>query len=145
MIMQFEIDPRGEYYRVCPYCKDEFIAKHLSRKYCKEKNGKNDWCKNRYKRIVKNNTTNNPTEDYEPDIVINVAKLERLLNGARTKLVKDKELFKIKYNFNAYTTESPVYRDNFYSVIVDSYSVEIVSVNRKGACYKITNLDYYKT
>ena len=46
-------DPRGEYKRVCPYCFEPFIADHMSRIYCESQNGKKDFCKNRYKRLVK--------------------------------------------------------------------------------------------
>ena len=46
-------DPRGEYKRTCPYCDKEFTANHMNREFCPEKNGKIDYCKNRYKRIAK--------------------------------------------------------------------------------------------
>ena len=46
-------DPRGEYKRTCPYCDKEFTANHMNREFCEEKNGKIDYCKNRYKRIAK--------------------------------------------------------------------------------------------
>jgi ribosomal protein S27AE len=46
-------DPRGEYKRTCPYCEKEFTANHMNREFCPEKNGKIDYCKNRYKRIAK--------------------------------------------------------------------------------------------
>jgi len=50
--MSNQIDPRGEYTRVCPYCKESFIADHLSRFYCPEKNGIQNQCKHRQKRIM---------------------------------------------------------------------------------------------
>lgn len=46
-------DPRGEYLRICPYCDDEFVADHMNREFCPEKNGIKNWCKNRFKRISK--------------------------------------------------------------------------------------------
>jgi hypothetical protein len=46
-------DPRGEYIRVCPYCHETFIALHMNRFYCPEKNGIKDFCKARFKRLVK--------------------------------------------------------------------------------------------
>ena len=46
-------DPRGEYLRVCPYCHESFIATHMNRFYCPEKNGIKNFCKNRHKRLVK--------------------------------------------------------------------------------------------
>lgn len=47
------LDPRGEYKRVCPYCYDTFIATHMNRFYCPEKNGIKNFCKHRQKRLVK--------------------------------------------------------------------------------------------
>jgi hypothetical protein len=42
-------DPHGEYLRVCLYCHESFIAKHMNRFYCSEKNGIKNFCRNRYK------------------------------------------------------------------------------------------------
>ncbi len=46
-----EMDPRGEYQRVCPYCGESFTAHHMLQIYCPEKNGHLNYCKNRQKRI----------------------------------------------------------------------------------------------
>ena len=46
-----EMDPRGEYQRVCPYCGESFTAHHMHQIYCPEKNGHPNYCKNRQKRI----------------------------------------------------------------------------------------------
>lgn len=46
-------DPRNEYDRICPYCKDVFVADHLSREYCPSKEGIKNFCKNRFKRMKK--------------------------------------------------------------------------------------------
>lgn len=46
-------DPLGEYLKVCPYCGESFTAGHMNRQFCPEKNGFKDYCKNRYKRLVK--------------------------------------------------------------------------------------------
>jgi hypothetical protein len=46
-------DPRGEYKRVCPYCLEHFTVTHMNRYYCPEKNSKKDFCKSRFKRLVK--------------------------------------------------------------------------------------------
>ena len=52
--MTNNIDPRGEYTRLCPYCRESFVADHLSRFYCPDKNGRKNFCKNRQKRINDN-------------------------------------------------------------------------------------------
>ncbi len=46
-------DPRDEYIRICPYCVEEFIAGHMNRLFCPEKNGIINFCKNRWKRIAR--------------------------------------------------------------------------------------------
>jgi hypothetical protein len=58
-------DPRGEYVRICPYCEEEFIANHMLREYCPEKNGKKDYCKNRYKRILMNQNLEDQDDDVQ--------------------------------------------------------------------------------
>ena len=52
--MTNNFDPRGEYTRVCPYCRESFVADHLNRFYCPDKNGRKNFCKNRQKRINDN-------------------------------------------------------------------------------------------
>jgi|LauGreDrversion4_2_1035121.scaffolds.fasta_scaffold784156_2 hypothetical protein len=52
MIGEENPDPLGEYVKVCPYCGETFTAGHMNRKFCFEKNGFKDYCKNRYKRKI---------------------------------------------------------------------------------------------
>lgn len=47
-------DPRQEYGRICPYCKEEMTVNHMNRVYCPEKNGVKNFCKNRFKRLKNN-------------------------------------------------------------------------------------------
>ncbi len=42
-----KIDPESEYYRVCPECKREFIADHLSMKFCHNR------CRDHYHNRIK--------------------------------------------------------------------------------------------
>jgi hypothetical protein len=53
MAWQF-LDSREEYSRQCPYCLEYIIVDHMNRQYCPEKNGKKDFCKNRFKRLKNN-------------------------------------------------------------------------------------------
>ena len=134
-------DPIGEYIRTCPYCEDVFTAQHMNREFCPEKNGLKDYCKNRYKRLVRKGETADVI-NYDPDILINAVKLRKLLGSEKKKILEDKDLIKLNYNFDAYDSESPIHRANFYSVIVENYAIEIASVDRKGTFYKIWNLDF---
>ena len=129
-MVYLDIDPRGEYYRKCPYCNNEFTARHMNRLFCYEKNGMKDWCKNRYKRLVRKGEVSLDL-NYDPDIIFNAVKLKKLLGLEKMKIVEDKVLLKMKYNFDYYDSESPHHRNNFYSVIVENYAIEIVSVETK--------------
>lgn len=40
--------PPSEKKGVCKYCTESFEAKHLNRKFCPEKDGKLNWCRNKY-------------------------------------------------------------------------------------------------
>lgn len=53
MTLENFFDPRGEYKRICPYCKQAFVADHMNRIYCPEKNGIKNFCKHRFKRLKK--------------------------------------------------------------------------------------------
>lgn len=55
--MKFE-DVHGEYLRICLYCQEYFTADHMNRKFCPRKNVKNNFCKNRWKRLKQSNTYN---------------------------------------------------------------------------------------
>jgi hypothetical protein len=46
-------DPRGEYRRQCPYCLEYITVDHMNRIYCPERNGIENFCKNRFKRLKK--------------------------------------------------------------------------------------------
>ena len=43
------LDKTSEYYRICPYCREEFMADHMSREYCNDQCG--DDFNNRKKRL----------------------------------------------------------------------------------------------
>ncbi len=134
------MDPRGEYYRVCPYCKLQFTASHMNRDYCPSKNGKKDWCKNRYKRLVRKGETDYDIMQNEAEIRKNVKKIVPVLNGDKEKIVSQNVLFKINYNFDAFTTKTPRHKYNHYAVMVDDYSVELYTQSEKGTYYKIRHL-----
>lgn len=134
------MDPRGEYLRECPYCKLQFTANHMNRDYCPSKNGKKDWCKNRYKRLVRKGETDYDLMQHETNIRLNVKKIIRILNGAYEKIMSYKTLYDSDFNFDAYTITTPRHKHNHYAVMVDDYSVELYSQSEKGTYYKIRHL-----
>ena len=137
---ELDMDPRGEYMRECPYCKLQFTASHMNRDYCPSKNGKKDWCKNRYKRLVRKGETDYDIMQNEAEIRMNVKKIVPILNGDKEKIVSQNVLFKINYNFDAFTTKTPRHKYNHYAVMVNDYSVELYSQSEKGTYYKIRHL-----
>ena len=58
----------NEFVRTCPYCAEEFIADHMTRKFCPEKYGIEDWCKNKYKRVA-NAMTKQVQEEPPPEVI----------------------------------------------------------------------------
>ena len=135
------MDPRGEYYRECPYCKLQFTANHINREYCPSKNGKKDWCKNRYKRLVLNGETENDIFSNKTKIRINLKNIRNILNGDRTTIVARQVLDKVNYHFDAFTVVTPRNKLNFYSVIIENYSIELDSIENKRTYYLIRNLN----
>ncbi len=138
---EIDMDPRGEYYRECPYCKLQFTANHINREYCPSKNGKKDWCKNRYKRLVLNGETENDIFSNKAKIRINLKNIRNILNGNRTTIVARHVLDKVNYHFDAFTTVTPRNKLNFYSVIIENYSIELDSIENKRTYYLIRNLN----
>jgi glutamine synthetase type III len=138
---EIDMDPRGEYYRECPYCKLQFTANHINREYCPSKNGKKDWCKNRYKRLVLNGETENDIFSNKAKIRINLKNIRNILNGDRTTIVARQVLDKVNYHFDAFTVETPRNKLNFYSVIIENYSIELDSIENKRTYYLIRNLN----
>ena len=130
-------DPLGEYFRLCPYCKDAFIANHLSRKFCPEKNGVADYCKNRFKR-KKSSELKERLEDRL--IHSNASVLRKVCKGNYITYVHENELLSLKYRFDIYLCKTPVYRDDFYSVLIDDYCVERIRQDSEGATFKIRRL-----
>ena len=138
---EIDMDPRGEYYRECPYCKLQFTANHINREYCPSKNGKKDWCKNRYKRLALNGETENDIFSNKTKIRINLKNIRNILNGDRTTIVARQVLDKVNYHFDAFTTETPRNKLNFYSVIIENYSIEVDSILNNRTYYLIRNLN----
>jgi glutamine synthetase type III len=138
---EIDMDPRGEYYRECPYCKLQFTANHINREYCPSKNGKKDWCKNRYKRLVLNGETENDIFSNKAKIRINLKNIRNILNGDRTTIVARQVLDKVNYHFDAFTVVTPRNKLNFYSVIIENYSIELDSIENKRTYYLIRNLN----
>ncbi len=61
----------------------------------------------------------------------------------KNEISRGQSTHKIELFFYSYDFKSPIYRDNFYSVIVENFVLEVASVDRNGTFYKIKNLDYY--
>ena len=105
--MTNDFDTRGEFMKVYPYCRESFVAGHLSRFYCPDKNGRKKFCKNRQKRINDNLrksgsvlivNENNPIKVFieEPEIkerninqlIINTQKSKKNTEVTEDKLLK---------------------------------------------------------
>ena len=87
------IDKTSEYFRICPYCKVEFMASHMSRDYCSDTCG--DMYNNRLKRLRKSynslNVSNayyplnqipNVQNDFNTQLQLNISLLDKIWNPA---------------------------------------------------------------
>ena len=97
--------------------------------------------KNRYNRLVRNGETNEAVKIPETEIRMNVNKIRKILNGDNEKIVSHQNLSNADFNYDAYTYQTPRHKINFYSVMVDDYSIELYSQSEKGTCHKIRHLD----
>ena len=135
-------DPIGEYYRICPYCGFEFTANHMNRKFCAEKSGKKDYCKIRYRRSIGKFKEACPVDAYNPNVIINSYKLQKLLKGNSKLMVEENILQNIKFDFSSYTAESNKHSTNFYSVFVENFHVETFTQGESQKFYKIENMNF---
>jgi hypothetical protein len=87
------VDPRGEYHRICPFCFGEFIADHMNREFCPEKNGTKNWCKNRFKRLSANQKIEVSIQEEELTVV------ENNQNATRNLVVHEVELSQNKVDY----------------------------------------------
>ncbi len=128
--MMNNIDPRGEYTRLCPYCRESFVADHLSRFYCPDKNGKKNFCKNRQKRINDNlrksgfvliEHRKNPMQVFIEEPLLNEKDIDQLIINTQkdknclilTEFLGDKKSTEV--------SESELLEKGFDSKFFDSY------------------------
>ena len=144
--MTNNIDPRGEYTRVCPYCRESFVADHLSRFYCPDKNGRKNFCKNRQKRINDNIRKTgsvfiahkkNPIQVFIQEPKKNEKDIDQLVINAQksknssilTEFLGDKKFIEV--------TERELLEKGFDSKLFDSYEdtksgIKIYSVGKRA-------------
>lgn len=69
-LIPITLNAYSEYFRKCAYCGDKFMANHLLRKFCQQKYGVPDFCKNRFK-VLKE--TSNLVQPIENDLLNEMA------------------------------------------------------------------------
>jgi ribosomal protein S27AE len=127
-----DLDKTSEYYRICPYCKEEFMADHMSREYCNDKCGDN--FNNRKKRLVKringkldssSPTTTHSTIGFEEKIQSNINILNQFKidkeNGIDLPL---ETLDELGYDSNYFSGRHEIENSTiFYRLTVGSYTI----------------------
>jgi hypothetical protein len=130
-----ELDPTSEYYRVCPYCKEPFMAHHQLQKFCPVKNDVPNYCKHRYK-VLKQGADlilGGPvTLDPWLQSKLNLPKTDLPINGI--KEIRSPELSPEK---SAEPSSLP--ENNNGQVIETRSTKEIPIVNAKSANIEIIN------
>lgn len=135
-----QYNPKWEYYRICPYCYREFIADHLSRKFCKSRDGVEELCKERYKRVKKERKTGDTDFEATPEIQRNVQYLKFLLNGDDRKIVEKKVLDRLHYDFGTFSGKIPSAEEK-YSVCVEEFLLKHRATSMKGIFFLIVDLN----
>lgn len=142
------IDPRGEYHRICPFCFDEFIADHMNREFCPEKNGTKNWCKNRFKRlsankkievsnqeeltVLENDQDKSQNQD-EPDaellqnkadyLISNISILGSVLKNNQNLKLHIDYLVDLGFVYDAYELKHQMYNTNLFAATYGPYAI----------------------
>jgi len=120
----------NNYKSICPYCLEGFLANHGIRRYCAEKNGSPDYCKNRFDKQIKNLTLlesnsvykrSDAKEEYQR--LYNIQVLSNLCNEGFVS-VSDDEILKLKYDMFIYDRREVLIRDPFYKLHVGPFLLE---------------------
>ena len=132
----------SNYESICPYCLCGFVANHAIRRYCAEKNGVLNYCKNRFDNQIKhlidaerNNmyVRSNTKEEYQR--LYNIQVLSNLYKEGFTSLTDD-ELLKLKYDMFIYDWREVLVRDPFFKINIGPFQLEwkvdqIISITKK--------------
>jgi hypothetical protein len=137
------IDKTSEYYRICPFCKTEFMADHMSREYC------NDDCGNKFnnrkKRLNKNKlkigvnekefhvkSNLNSERNFEDMINQNISILYQLsIDPKFGSIVSYDYLDSIGFNFNYFNNRIPVKNNlNKFKIEIGPFSISRTSYNQ---------------
>lgn len=124
-----ELDKTSEYFRICPYCKVEFMANHMSREYCSEKCG--DLYNNKLKRLRKKkynsqSALNNDYplnqklklgSDFNSKLQLNISILNSICNPCINETLRSFNfLHSLGFDFNVF--ESKAKLDEIRSAII---------------------------
>ena len=144
------LDKTSEYYRICPYCREEFMAEHMSREFCDEDCGNK--FNNRKKRLdrrknlasheidsqAKNNMNNG--RNFEDMINQNIYVLYQLsIDPHFGSIVSYEYLDSIGFNFNYINNRIPV-KPN-----LNKFKIEIGPFSISRYKYNLARIETIKT
>ncbi len=120
----------SKYESICPYCLCGFVANHAIRRYCAEKNGVLNYCKNRFDNQIKhlidaerNNmyVCSNTKEEYQR--LYNIQVLSNLYEEGFTSLSSD-EFLKLKYDMMIYDWREVIIVEPHYKAHIGPFELE---------------------
>jgi ribosomal protein S27AE len=130
------LDKTSEYYRICPYCREEFMADHMSREYCNDDCGNN--FNNRIKRLNKRKLnlrspnidesikrSNNTDRSFEDQLNRNICILYELsIDPELGAFISYEYLDTIGLDINYFSNRIPVKNTlNNYKIQMGSFSI----------------------
>lgn len=151
-------DPIGEYVKECPYCGDTFTAGHMNRQFCPEKNGYKDYCKNRYKRRIKDElapdnvdlstaeSENEPIKNPEAETVVetpielNKLIIQNIMSDTSQKNITSDILDHNCFDINYFDSRTPIPGTNNYLVNIGDYTLEWIGREGTVLTFKITRI-----
>jgi hypothetical protein len=120
----------SNYESICPYCLEGFVANHAIRRYCAEKNGSPDYCKNRFDKQIKNLTLLESNSVYKRSDVkeeyqrlYNIQVLHNMYNEEFFS-VSASEFLKLKYVMTIYDRREVFGQEPFYLIHIGPFQLE---------------------
>ena len=135
------LDKTSEYYRICPYCKEEFMADHMSREYCDEDCGNK--FNNRKKRLNRRknmashelgsqeNNSISTESNFGDYVSQNIYILHQLsIDPEFGSIVSYEYLDSIGFNFNYINNRIPVKPNlNKFKIEIGPFSISRIQYN----------------
>ena len=132
--------------RICAYCEDYFFAHHGLQRYCQEKFGKKNFCKNQQKKLVnEKRLADQVTElaksgmkvNAETPVEKNKQALKMIMGTDWEKTVDSNLLDSVGYDITQFDSKSEINGTNGFLIHIGNYTLEWIGQNESLLTFKI--------